>query len=202
MSRDISPSPQWRVPGYETTDAPDSVAHDYLRKRHASEGPSRRRVKHHQRDPALAALSDAALDDRNSRVWAVVQESCQVALGLDPVARPNLCARATVRDIFLATAQKAALCICRHRYGIPPARLGEITSSGQGWISNVTRQNNPDVQALIKRWEDSGGPSRVASAAVLTTVQISGEAAAALASLTDGEDPVSFLSDLILSQTK
>lgn len=194
---DFSPTPPRRAPSTETVAAPDDVT-DYLRKRHTSEGPGRRRIAHSTRDPALASLSDAELDDRNVRVWAVVQESCQLMFGLDPTANPDLRARATIRDMLLRTAQKAALCICYDRYGIPVTRLAPIAGHDRGWISVQVATPNTDTLGLIRRWSASAGPSRVSSAAELVTVQITEEAALALAKMSAGQDPVSFLSSLIL----
>ena len=190
MARDIT---------HETTDAPTQAVGGYLRKRHTSEGPKRRRIARSTLDPALASLSDAELDDRNARIWAVVQESCQVAMGQEPTANPNLRAHATIRDVLLRTAEKAALCVCHGRYGIPVTRLAAVAGRDRGWISVQVATPNPDTRGLIDRWESTEGPERVASLAILATVQITGDAAEALARLADGQDPVRYLSDLILA---
>ena len=188
---------------HETTDAPTQAVGGYLRKRHTSEGPKRRCIARSTLDPALASLSDAELDDRNARIWAVVQESCQVALGLDVVTSPDIRHNHGIRGLLYCTAQKAALRICRKRYGIPPARLAGVCSHERGWISHVTRASNPpnaDVAGLIARWESSGGPSRVVGVEDHVTVQISASAAVLLAQLVgDTGDPVSFLSELVFA---
>jgi hypothetical protein len=183
-------------------DLPDSVS-GHVRKRHTDEGVSKRKLTRRIVDPALRDLSDLELDDRNTRVWATVQLSCQIAAGLEPDSAPvcNGGGGPTAR-LYMA-ARCAAARICLERYGIPIARIAELAEGSPQWASRVTRgrgslEQREAVDRIIATWEASGGAWRV-GAADLIHVRISGQAAAVLGSLADGREPGELLTELIMA---
>ena len=208
MCPHIGMSDQRRTPFAQFAE-PDAGPGDHARKRHTSQGVRKRKVSRQIADPALRDLSDEELDDRNARVWATVQMSCQLAAGLEPnsSAAQGRGGGGTMKRRYMI-AERAAARICRERYGIPPQRLAEISEHSHEWASRVTRpegcygRGEPStlaaVDELIAAWEANGGAWRV-GAADLVTVQISGQAAAVLGTLAQGRDPGEVLGALILA---
>ena len=176
------------------------TAHDpsdsYLRKRDTREGVRRRCLT--TRDELFAALSDRELDDRNARVWASVQHTIQVATGLEPLASPDL-RSSDLTGARYRIAERCALRLCRDRYGIPVARLAEISGHSRPWVSRQCAAQDVDSLASERAWLDYGGPAIVDSRAELAAISVTSEARDALAVLCRGGlDPVVVVSELLL----
>jgi hypothetical protein len=125
-------------------DLPDTVS-EHVRKRHTDEGVSKRKLARRIVDPALRDLSDLELDDRNARVWATVQMSCQIAAGLEPDSSPIMGGGGGQIARRYMIAERAAARICRERYGIPPVRIAELSDHSPEWASRATREGAPGV---------------------------------------------------------
>jgi hypothetical protein len=190
---------------------PDTVS-DHVRKRHTDQGVSKRKLARRIIDPALRDLSDAELDDRNARVWATVQMSCQLAAGLEPDSAPVCNGGGRIdkskphqlpRGRAYAAARSACARICLERYGIPLARIAELAEATPQWACRVTRGRGSAAQLaavdrIIETWETHGGAWRV-GAVDLVHVRISGQAAAVLSALEPGREPGEILSELIMA---
>lgn len=184
--------------GLRTTDAAPDHGADYLRKRHASEGP-RRRSRRAELPAALRDLSDAELDDRNARIWATVQRACQVAAGVEPDAYPRLYSGSASGQAY-RDAQRAALRICAREYGIPAARLAEIAETSAPWVGSVLRQADPRADRIAAQWAQAGGPGEV-DGVDLVPVLVSREAADAARAFAHDGDTSAVISAAILAAT-
>lgn len=148
---------------------------DYLRKRHTSEGPRRRRFNA-MLPPDLADLEDADLDDRNARVWAVVLADCQRAAGLEPDAYPNT--SSVGKPSAHGLALRAALRIAKHKYGIPTARLAELTERTPQTIGRLIDHKRTSevgvagVTSITTKWYHLRGPDHVDAAAATRQVDL------------------------------
>jgi hypothetical protein len=131
---------------------------EYLRKRHMSQGESRRRFGS-VLPPDLANLTDAELDDRNARVWAVVLADCQRAAGVDVDAFPDLSGGKFVTPV--AYAFKAAVQICHERYGIPIARLAELAEREPPTLGRHVSSQSERIDEIKEAWLTRGGVERV-----------------------------------------
>lgn len=149
----------------------------HLRKRHTSQGESRRRFG--ARLPGeLSCMTDAELDDRNARVWAVVLADCQRAAGVPVDSFPNLRTFGGGRSRELrrsptVDAFRAALQICCDDYGIPKVRLADLTERTAPYVGVHVNTQSPEIDAIKAAWRDAGGPAHVKSSASARQVDVS-----------------------------
>lgn len=149
----------------------------YLRKRHTSQGESRRRFGVKLPD-ALANMTDAELDDRNARVWAVVLADCQRAAGVPVDSFPNLRTfeRGRSRELRRSPtvdAFRAALQICCNDYGIPKVRLADLTERTAPYVGVHVNTRSPEIDAIKDAWRAAGGPAHVEASASTRQVDVS-----------------------------
>jgi hypothetical protein len=165
---------------------------DYLRKRHLSEGPVRRKLK------TVGDATDEQMDQRNLRVWGIVFTTMRELVGASAQPPPRGDTRSQPAKRW-HTARKAALIVCRDVYGIPTSRLAELAVTGPQEVSGWVVHPDDRTANLVSQWDQSPGPGRVARQWT-ELVEVTQEAAQALRTSASqgGHHPIAVASAAVL----